>query len=222
MKVKPFMLAAVLLIIAVCPVLISDDSEAADMVVNDDNLAIYYKKITEPTGSAHGTVRTVDNGAPYTGPVKPLNIPKTVSILGKEYDVVEIGEGSFKNWDIDYISIPSTVTKIGANAFSYCYQVKEIRLNSTPEIGNNAFSLGYEAHPAECSIYGFTPTRPVGESGNPYEDIFGKYTTVNYKDISPNSRDALIHIGLIALGIAALLFMGRSVKVKKIKRKKKR
>ncbi len=222
MKVKPFLLASVLMVIAICPVLISDDSEAADMVVNDDNLAIYYERITEPAGSAHGTAKTVKNGMPYSGPVKPLIIPETVSILGNEYDVVEIGAGSFENWNIDRISIPSTVTRIGENAFSYCYQVKEIRLNSTPEIDNNAFSLGYETHPAECSIYGFTPTRPVGESGNPYEDIFGKYTTVNYKDISPNSRDALIHIGLIALGIAALLFMGRSVKVKKIKRKKKR
>ena len=74
----------------------------------------------------------------------------------------------------------------------------------------------------EVYWYGFIPTRPVGESGNPYSDIFGEYTTVHYKDIRPDSKEGIIHIALISLGVFALLFMGRSVKVKKIKRRKKR
>ena len=88
------------------------------------------------------------------------------------------------------------------------------------DIGENAFCLGNEKTHAECDIYGFTPTRDVWDVDNPYEDIFGKYTTVHYKELNPDSRDTYIHIGLISLGVVALLYMGRSVKVKRIKRKK--
>ena len=109
--------------------------------------------------------------------------------------------------------------------------MKEIHLNgkltgekhgdlTEKDIGENAFCLGNEKNRAECDIYGFTPSRDVWNIENPYEDIFGKYTTVHYKELTPNSGDSYIHIGLISLGVVALLYMCRCVKVKKIKRKK--
>ena len=218
---KAYVALAVIAAIVLCPFFVPG-SDAEAKVILDGDFQILYETITEPSGSAHGTAKVGTMDWTYSGELKPLVIPETVIISGKTYDVTEIAESAFKSWNISSITLPSTMTKIGNGAFSYCDKVSEIHFNSTPDIGKDAFALGYKSRPADVSIYGFTPTRPVGEIGNPYEDIFGKYTTVHYRDVTIDSRDALIHIGLISLGIAALFFMGRSVRVKKIKRKKRR
>ena len=191
----------------------------ATAVPNEDGINIEYQMIPGPNLE----VRTVP-GTEYSGEMKPLVIPSTVNIGGKDYSVVEIGASSFKNWDkINSVTIPKTVRKIGEDAFNGCYNVSEIHIEAElkdVDVGENAFCLGLQGHPAECSMYGFTPTRDVGQQGNPYEDIFGKYTTVKYMDLMPEGTDKWIHIALIAAGVVFLLYMGRCVKVKKIKRRK--
>ncbi len=218
---KAYIAVAVIAAVILCPFFVPD-SDAESKIIPGDGFQILYVTLTEPSGSAHGTAKIGQMDWTYSDELKPLVIPETVEISGKTYDVTEIESLAFRSWNISSIVLPSTIAKIGEGAFSYCDRVTEIHFNSNPEIGKDAFSLGYQNRPADCNIYGFTPTRPVGEDGNPYEDIFGKYTTVHYKEVSFDSRDAIIHIALISLGIAALFFMGRSVRVKKIKRKKRR
>lgn len=222
MRKYAVLIAALFIAVALVPLIISEDSDADHDVPTEEGIVITYRIAVDPYGPEHGQVEAVSS-APYSGAMTALVIPETVEIESNTFDVVNIGEGCFKNQSrIDSITIPSKVTVIGKDAFNGCYNVKEIRLNcSNPDIQENAFCLGInDTYKAECSIYGFTPTRDVGTEGNPYEDIFGKYTTVKYMDVQPTSRDAIIHIALITFGVVALLYMGRCVKVKKIKRKK--
>ena len=225
-----FCLAAVALLLMVFP-LAMDDSEAKSAVVNtDEGLPITYETVFDPVASA--TIAKTVASVTYKGDRVPLVIPDSVIIDGELYEVKIIGEASFSNWNIDSITIPESITKIEKDAFNGCSHVKEIHLNgkltgekhseddTEKDIGENAFCLGNDKNRAECDIYGFTPTRDVWDIDNPYEDIFGKYTTVHYKELNPDSKDTYIHIGLISLGVVALLYMGRCVKVKKIKRKK--
>ena len=222
MRRSALLVAALFVAVAMVPLVMSDFSDADHDVPTEEGIVITYRISVDPYGSEHGQVEAVSS-VPYTGSPKALIIPETVEIESKKYDVVNIGENCFKDQShIESITLPSKISVIGKNAFHGCYNVKEIRINSSnPDIQEGAFSLGInETYKAECSIYGFTPTRDVGTEGNPYEDIFGKYTTVKYMDITPDSREAIIHIALISFGVLALLYMGRCVKVKKIKRKK--
>ena len=221
---KFVILSVLVLALLITPLIVCNDSEASYIVPTEEGLKINYEIIEDATATDNGKVKTVP-GNVYKGTAKALVIPSTVTIGLKVYDVTMIGASSFKAWNINSISIPGTVTEIGESAFQSCYQVKEVRFGGTiaeDRIGKNAFDLGLESVPAECSIYGFTPTRDVGQDGNPYEDIFGKYTKVHYEGYAIDSQDSLIHIALIAVGVFLLIFMGRSVKVKKIKRKKRR
>ena len=217
---KTLIITAVLFVFLFSSVTLIGGSDAT-AVPTDDGVNIEYQIIPGPNLE----VRTVP-GPEYSGETKPLVIPSTVTIGDKNYSVVEIGASSFKNWNkINSVTIPKTVRKIGEDAFFGCYNVTEIHIDAElkdGDIGENAFCLGLQSHPAECSMYGFTPTRDVGQQGNPYEDIIGKYTTVKYMDLMPEGTDKWIHIALIAVGVVFLLYMGRCVKVKKIKRKKKK
>ena len=223
-------LAAIAVLLFSVPVII--DGSDATVINNDEGLPIAYETVFDPIGSA--TVARTVPVTTYKGDYKPLVIPDTVIIGGIEYEVKIIGESSFAGWNISSITIPESVTRIEKNAFKGCFKVTEIHLNGhltgekhsdddkEKDIGEGAFCLGDEKTHAECDVYGFTPTRDVWEIDNPYEDIFGSYTTVHYKELNPNSKDSFIHIALISIGVVALLYMGRCVKVKKIKRKKVR
>ena len=226
---KILCLAAVVLMLLMFPLAAEDSDASTAGVDTDEGLPITYETVFDPIGSA--TIAKTVASVPHKGQCVPLIIPDSVIIEGELYEVKIIGEGSFSNWNIDSITIPDTITKIEKDAFKGCSSVKEIHLNgkltgeihgelTEKDIGENAFCLGDEKNHAECDIYGFTPTRDVWDVDNPYEDIFGKYTTVHYKELNPDSRDTYIHIGLISIGVVALLYMGRCVKVKKIKRKK--
>ena len=223
-------LAVLVLILSALPVTIDSSDAATDIISTDEGLPIKYETVFDPVGSA--TIAKTVKSTTYTGKCVPLVIPDTVIIDGEQYEVKIIGESSFAGWNIDSITIPDTITRIEKNAFKGCGTVKEIHLNGRltgekhsdddkeKDIGENAFCLGDERTRAECDVYGFTPTRDVWEVENPYGDIFGNYTTVHFREITPDSKDSIIHIALISIGVVALLYMGRCVKVKKIKRKK--
>ena len=215
---------AIAFVLISIPAVITDSSDAMSIVDNDDGLPIAYEMFKDPSSTTI-EVKTVVSTNPYKGDYRPLVIPRTVNIDGIDYNVTLIGASSFSGWNISSITIPDTVRKIEKDAFLGCNRVTSIHLNgelTADNIGDNAFCLGNDKISAECDLYGFTPTRNVWDVDNPYEDIFGKNTTVHYKDISPNSRDSIIHIALICIGVAALLYMGRSVRVRKIKRRKVR
>ena len=211
--------SAVALLLLLSPLLICDTSDASVDIPTEQGIDISYEIIPDTE-----TVRTVATYT-YTGDEKELNIPSSIIIGDMQYDVAEIGDSSFRSWNITSVTIPETVKLIGENAFQGCYGVKDITFQGTiadDAIKANAFSLGMPTHPAECTMHGFVPTRDVGQTGNPYEDIFGEYTEVTYADLTPNDRDAVIHVAILVVGVIFLLYMGRAVKVKKIKRKKVR
>jgi len=208
-----------------------------------------YEVVTSDAPDASGNWVLTITG--YTG-VMPddLTIPSEMTVSDKVYKVTRIGEVAFKSKTMKSLTVPDTVTvisaesfencsslvtvhlgsgltSIGDRAFKNCYSITEIHFKSSPELGKQSLCLGVKAHPVTCDLYGFQPTRAVTEDKNPYADVFydeegGEYTNVSYKEIRPDSRDSLIHIALIALGVMFLVFMGRSVKVKKIKRPKKK
>ncbi len=63
---------------------------------------------------------------------KKVKIPKKVKIDGKTYTVVEIAEDAFKdNMDVTTVTIESTITKIGKNAFNGCKKLKKITIKGT-------------------------------------------------------------------------------------------
>ena len=64
-----------------------------------------------------------------------LVIPEKVEIDGKEYPVTEIAPEAFKdNQDLVEVTIPGTVTTIGAGAFAGCGNLRAIYLMSTTPI----------------------------------------------------------------------------------------
>lgn len=67
-----------------------------------------------------------------------VTIPSTFN----ELPVVEIADAVFaSHTKIESVSIPDTVTKIGANAFANCNRIKTLKLPTiVTEIGDNAFS----------------------------------------------------------------------------------
>ena len=56
----------------------------------------------------------------YTGSSTEVTIPATVVYSGTTYTVTRIGKEAFKNSGIKEITIPATVTTIGASAFAGC------------------------------------------------------------------------------------------------------
>lgn len=73
----------------------------------------------------------------YEGYSNEVFIPEKID--GKP--VVEIGEGVFADYDITYVTIPDTVTKIGNSAFYNCFELQRVDMSDNVEaIGRYAFS----------------------------------------------------------------------------------
>ena len=73
----------------------------------------------------------------YSGKVV---IPPTVTYEGKTYKVTAIGYKAFASCLITSVTIPSTVTSIGENAFCQCYKLKKIVIPSSVTSIEPAFS----------------------------------------------------------------------------------
>lgn len=72
----------------------------------------------------------------YIGSKTKVTIPS--KIAGKK--VTAIGENAFSSSKVEAVTVPSGVTKIGANAFIHCENLKKVVLPSKmSEIGNEAF-----------------------------------------------------------------------------------
>ena len=71
-----------------------------------------------------------------------VRIPETIVNEGKEYAVVEIDDEAFNsNTEIESVSVPGTVRRIGSRAFMDCPNLKEVSLkNGLTSIGDNTFA----------------------------------------------------------------------------------
>ena len=103
---------------------------------------IYYNFIDETSlevtfySEAH-TMGDYKELQPYSGKVV---IPPTVTYEGKTYKVTAIGYKAFASCLITSVTIPSTVTSIGENAFCQCYKLKKIVIPSSVTSIEPAFS----------------------------------------------------------------------------------
>lgn len=132
---------------------------------------VTYKIISEPEGGKNGTV-AIGNGSEKAVAAlgfTSLALTDTVTNLGKTYDVVRINNHAFHDCSkLNFTSLPSKITSIGASAFAGCENLvltgglpsgvtaiengafdycKKLALTSLPSglitIGDNAFDTCY-------------------------------------------------------------------------------
>ena len=95
----------------------------------------------------------------YTG--VGCSVPKDITSVSFNEGLQKIGHGSFRNCtSLESITVPSTVTEIGARAFEGCSNLREVTLNDgLQKIGDKAFY--------ECpSLQSITLPSTVTEIGN--------------------------------------------------------
>ena len=102
----------------------------------------FYDGTLRYTNIADDEVK-VSGYVPRTVPLA-LEIPSSVSVAGKQYNVTEVGKSVFeeKSRDIQITSVvfPKTMRTIGDRAFRMCRYLKEVTLNEGLEyLGNRAF-----------------------------------------------------------------------------------
>ena len=130
-------------------------------VDNSSNKIIITFVVKENDSSGTPTVAISDD-KDASGSV---SISETVTHNGVEYKVIEIGEGAFQNnTGLTEVSIPASITSIGASAFAGCTNLKSITVyNETP------------INLSVVSVRGFTRTG----SGDVFEDV-DKETCILY------------------------------------------
>lgn len=99
---------------------------------------IYYYRISATELEVANKVFSDQNRTAYTGAV---NIPSTVTYLGKTFNVVSIGEYAFRDCaQMTSITIPASVKEIKSYAFYNCSGVSAISIPATVTvIGEGAF-----------------------------------------------------------------------------------
>ena len=107
--------------------------------------------ITKVTDYGHGTpglkYRIISEAERTAGvcatniSVESLSIPSSITLDGKTYRVIEIGDSAFRgNNQLKELTISSGVERIGRLSFSYCENLETvITPDSIKEIGNSAF-----------------------------------------------------------------------------------
>lgn len=111
-------------------------------VVNDAGTPIRYKVISETSKTV-----AVTGGAKFYKKVRELSVPETVNYNGTTYKVTEIGEKAFGSikfggggCKINKVALPSSIIKIGYEAFATCEYLVSINLSEgLLEIGGRAF-----------------------------------------------------------------------------------
>lgn len=147
---------------------------------------IYYKIISEEDATCEiATEYDYEYPeSPYSGYV---TIPETVSNGywgGKDYQVIGIGDWAFYNCQLDGISLPSTIEKIGNSSFQGCKGISTFTFpESIKYIGDNAFfdsDLAGSLYLPYCCKY-------IGNSAF-YQTDITEFTVEQENSVSQNPR----------------------------------
>ena len=119
------------LILLICAVFTSIGASAYDFYVN----GIYYNQYT--LSSVEVTYKNTSYNT-YSG---SLTIPSSITVNGKTYIVLRIGDKAFNQCrSLTSVSLPTGLSSIGQDAFSYCTSLTSINLPSTlTKIETDAF-----------------------------------------------------------------------------------
>lgn len=213
----------------------SGDVDIPDTVKTVDRKAFFFiteRMFTEVVNYSGGYFNTsganvgaeIQEGS-YTYQIKgfddcPVTDPAAVRISIPE-GTETIGDGAFHSVDwAEYISIPSTVTSIGNNAFSYCPSLKEITVGEGLKLGTNALG-GSELD--TVTFVSDEPSKPSGWSNVTAKKIvlspdtvsvgtisISGVTTVTYGDVEAEEGTAKFPSSVEVIGGGALT--GTSIK----------
>ena len=125
-KMKQIILKALSFALVVCAAVALN----AQTITKDK--IIYKLNSSTKTATVSGTEYVLEGA---------VTIPSSITSSGVTYKVTEIGENAFINGMMTSITLPNSVTKIGASAFWQCYDLTSISIPaSVTYIGDYAFS----------------------------------------------------------------------------------
>ncbi|MBQ9576662.1 MAG: leucine-rich repeat protein [Muribaculaceae bacterium] len=151
-RTKLFQRVLLLMIVLILPQVVS----AYDFMVNGIAYNIVSSanktlEVTYKTSSSPGS----DGSSNYNGNVV---IGETVYYSGAYYTVIGIGEQAFKNSFISSLKLPETLTYIKKEAFSTCFSLSELSIPaSVTEIGASCFWMC----PDLKKVYSYATTPPT-------------------------------------------------------------
>ncbi|MCM1224066.1 MAG: leucine-rich repeat protein, partial [Lachnospiraceae bacterium] len=129
-----------------------EDTASEELISDEETNEVYYASTSDGWNfTINGNYATITG---YTGTDTVLNVPATVrdSATGKYYSVTAIGYAAFSaefgnntgyevGKRITEITLPDSVTSIGAKAFNSCENLKKAHLgNGVTTIGDEAFA----------------------------------------------------------------------------------
>ncbi|MDE5728318.1 MAG: leucine-rich repeat domain-containing protein [Duncaniella sp.] len=130
-----------------------------------------------------GGVEITKNDEAYTG---VITVPETVTMDGKTYNVIKIGESALWGSTVTSISLPESLKTIGDNAFTFSKNLSDVVIpDNVTSVGKEAFSaspaiktltIGASVKTMGIEVFGNREIPPFG----PVPDIVGTELDVIY------------------------------------------
>lgn len=156
-RTKLFQRLLLLMLVLILPQIVSAyDFMANGIAYNIVSSANKTLEVTSKTSSSAGS----DGSSNYSGNVV---INEKVYYSGADYTVIGIGEQAFKNSFISSLKLPETLTYIKKEAFTTCFSLSELSIPaSVTEIGASCFWVC----PDLKKVYSYAATPPTCTGSN--------------------------------------------------------